>query len=527
MKGGRLSSAAPPLGPPRAAKLWLATESAASVSYVEYVQSLSRIEIRFVLFVMGSVIAVCARIIKSCLSFEAAHLNGLGIAGSAQFKSGLTTGSRLRSAVTTASLFVIEPEPPLLRLSPSASPPFPLTPVTPPRHGSVRKPYISLDLSFLCVVMDLRFSSGLGKSDGSRYGNIRVLFLSWISVCVPLWIRVKSIVSSRRRLYYTPDIEAALSHQGFYGAKLHRLNLSLLVTAGSIVQECCFARFSYDYLTVASLSHYDVSSIDGSSQSRICGIPDLLVAGTIVKKCGLARITYNYITAVTPSHYAVSSIDSSSQSQLCNLQTGVVARRPYHPEAFYLLSNVCSYTFRLNECNDCMLRFPLVINYWARHGNVEFRGLDPIKQSAMSSNSILSVSLEVKLELEIHLVSSASLVGFKADCACFSIISNDVSPSCFDPESIKTHVGEIVQKVEFMAHPVDPKEAAEWWRATCDLKPPPHESWSTPRIACDRIDGCTSFSCPAHLKAIRRFCHVADSVEFRSGRGRDCRCSHG
>ncbi|KAL0886300.1 hypothetical protein Bca101_010283 [Brassica carinata] len=373
-----------------------------------------------------SSVTVARAHVQSCLSFEAAHLNGLGIAGSAQFKSGLTTGSRLRSAVTTASLFVIEPEPPLLRLSPSASPPFPLTPVTPPRHGSVRKPYISLDLSFLCVVMDLRFSSGLGKSDGSRYGNIRVLFLSWISVCVPLWIRVKSIVSSRRRLYYTPDIEAALSHQGFYGAKLHRLNLSLLVTAGSIVQECCFARFSYDYLTVASLSHYDVSSIDGSSQSRICGIPDLLVAGTIVKKCGLARITYNYITAVTPSHYAVSSIDSSSQSQLCNLQTGVVARRPYHPEAFYLLSNVCSYTFRLNECNDCMLRFPLVINYWARHGNVEFRGLDPIKQSAMSSNSILSVSLEVKLELEIHLVSSASLVGFKADCACFSIISSQI-----------------------------------------------------------------------------------------------------
>ncbi|WZZ69130.1 hypothetical protein YC2023_080500 [Brassica napus] len=175
--------------------------------------------------------------------------------------------------------------------------------------------------------MDLRFSSGFNESFLFRYGNIGVFLLSWISVCVPLWIMVKSIISSRHRLYYTPNIKAAPSHQGFYGAKLLRLNLCLLVTAGSIVQECCFARFVYVFLTVASLSHYAVSSIDGSSQSRICGLPDLLVAGTIVQECGLARFT-NYITAAPPSHYAVSSIDGSSQSQLCDLQTGVVARRP-------------------------------------------------------------------------------------------------------------------------------------------------------------------------------------------------------
>ena len=216
--------------------------------------------------------------------------------------------------------------PPLPRLSPSASPPFPLVLVT-TRRVSVRKPDISLDLNFHCVVMDLRFSSGLNESFLFRYGNIGVFLLTWISVCVPLWIMVKSIISSRHRLYYTPNIKAAPSHQGFYGAKLLRLNLCLLVTAGSIVQECCFARFVYVFLTVASLSHYAVSSIDGSSQSRICGLPDLLVAGTIVQECGLARFT-NYITAAPPSHYAVSSIDGSSQSQLCDLQTGVVARRP-------------------------------------------------------------------------------------------------------------------------------------------------------------------------------------------------------
>ncbi|KAF3559428.1 hypothetical protein F2Q69_00014489 [Brassica cretica] len=60
------------------------------------------------------------------------------------------------------------------------------------------------------------------------------------------------------------------------------------------------------------------------------------------------------------------------------------------------------------------------------HGNVEFRGLDPTKLSALSSNFILSASLEVKLELEVHLVYSASLVGFKADYACFNAKSSRI-----------------------------------------------------------------------------------------------------
>ncbi|KAF2613906.1 hypothetical protein F2Q70_00009654 [Brassica cretica] len=114
------------------------------------------------------------------------------------------------------------------------------------------------------------------------------------------------------------------------------------LTVGPIVQECCFARVAHDYVTAASLSHYAVSSIDGSSQSRIGGLPDLLVAGTIVQECGRARF-YNSITVASPSHYAVPSIDGSSQSQLCDLHTGFVARRSNHPEAFYLLSDVCSH----------------------------------------------------------------------------------------------------------------------------------------------------------------------------------------
>ncbi|KAH0896576.1 LOW QUALITY PROTEIN: hypothetical protein HID58_046144 [Brassica napus] len=94
----------------------------------------------------------------------------------------------------------------------------------------------------------------------------------------------------------------------FYGSKLYHLNLLLLVTVRSIVQECGFARFARYILTVASPSHCTVSS-DGSSHCRICGPPDLLVAGTIiVQECGFARFT-NFITAALPSHYAVSNID--------------------------------------------------------------------------------------------------------------------------------------------------------------------------------------------------------------------------
>ncbi|CAF2142040.1 unnamed protein product [Brassica napus] len=70
----------------------------------------------------------------------------------------------------------------------------------------------------------------------------------------------------------------------FYGTMLYHLNLLLLVTAGSIMQECGFTRFAPYILTVASPSHYTVSSIDGSSHTRIYGPPNLLVAETIVQE---------------------------------------------------------------------------------------------------------------------------------------------------------------------------------------------------------------------------------------------------
>ncbi|KAF3542527.1 hypothetical protein DY000_02000468 [Brassica cretica] len=102
------------------------------------------------------------------------------------------------------------------------------------------------------------------------------------------------------------------------GASFALLNL----TARSTVQECGFARLSRYYVTVASPSHYAVSSIDGSSQSWICGTSTSLVAGTIVQECKLTKSTSYSITSASSSHYVISNIDGSSQCQLRDLQTG-------------------------------------------------------------------------------------------------------------------------------------------------------------------------------------------------------------
>ena len=137
----------------------------------------------------------------------------------------------------------------------------------------------------------------------------------------------------------------------------------LSLVAGSIVQECGFARFSRYYVTAASPLHYAVSSIDGSSHSQLygpvqeCGLASssccyviaappshyavssidgssqsqpygapipILVAETIVQECGHARFARFYVIVASPSHYAVSSIDGSSQSHLCDFPTGAV-----------------------------------------------------------------------------------------------------------------------------------------------------------------------------------------------------------
>uniref|UniRef100_A0A0D3C5K8 Uncharacterized protein n=1 Tax=Brassica oleracea var. oleracea TaxID=109376 RepID=A0A0D3C5K8_BRAOL len=96
----------------------------------------------------------------------------------------------------------------------------------------------------------------------------------------------------------------------------------------SIVQECGLARFTSYYVTVASPSHYAVSSIDGSSHNRSYSFPThFFVAKTIVQECGHAKSSRYYVTVVSPSHYTVSSIDGSSQSWLYSSPTHFLAAR--------------------------------------------------------------------------------------------------------------------------------------------------------------------------------------------------------
>ncbi|KAL0774809.1 hypothetical protein Bca101_039961 [Brassica carinata] len=103
------------------------------------------------------------------------------------------------------------------------------------------------------------------------------------------------------------------------------------------------------------------------------------------------------------------------------------ARRLNRTEALCLLSDVCSNTLNQNECDDNILRFISVTNYWLRHGNVEVRGFDTIKPFSLSSDSIvLNVPMKAKLAFEIHLVSLRSFVEFKTDRVNFSIKSSHI-----------------------------------------------------------------------------------------------------
>lgn len=89
--------------------------------------------------------------------------------------------------------------------------------------------------------------------------------------------------------------------------------------------------------------------------------------------------------------------------------------QPDHVKAFCLLSDSYSHMLNQNEWGDNLLEFLPVTTSWPLHGNVKVRASDPIKLYASSPNSIvLSASLKVKLEFEIHLVSWISLAVFRA-----------------------------------------------------------------------------------------------------------------
>ncbi|KAG2315196.1 hypothetical protein Bca4012_065999 [Brassica carinata] len=308
----------------------------------------------------------------------------IATAGSAQSEFKLNGSTRLSTAI----------DPPLLRYS--VSPPVRVK----PERGD-------LPLQHFVFPSDERPEAethrrttaplGLDESYESRYSNIGVLFLRWISVCAPLWILANSIVSPRPRFYYTPGIAAAPSQQDFLTTiSLLRLHHTMPSQASMVLHKAGVVTFP-----ISSSLELLCMSVD---------LPDLLTTSPM------------QLHHSTP----VSSIDGSSHSHLCDLQIGVFARITNHPEAFYPLSDVFPHTFWLNECDDRMLRALSATNYWARHGNVEIQGLKPIRPSSLASNFTLSASLEVKLELEIHLVSSVSFVGFKAVCACFSVISSHI-----------------------------------------------------------------------------------------------------
>lgn len=87
------------------------------------------------------------------------------------------------------------------------------------------------------------------------------------------------------------------------------------------VQECWLARFARYYITAASPLHYAVSSIDGSSHSRLYGPHPFLCRNNYY-----ARVwtRHYYVNIMFPSHYAVSIINCSSQNCLCDPFTEAV-----------------------------------------------------------------------------------------------------------------------------------------------------------------------------------------------------------
>ncbi|CAH8392705.1 unnamed protein product [Eruca vesicaria subsp. sativa] len=87
-------------------------------------------------------------------------------------------------------------------------------------------------------------------------------------------------------------------------------------------------------------------------------------------------------------------------------------------------------------------------------------------------------------------------------------------PSNFDRASLCTDGGEIIPTPEFVVHSGYPKEAAAYWRATCDMEHPPHKSQFPKKNHKNKETTGPSMSCYPFLGVVRDFCCVMDSVEF-------------
>ncbi|KAG2270531.1 hypothetical protein Bca52824_065086 [Brassica carinata] len=84
--------------------------------------------------------------------------------------------------------------------------------------------------------------------------------------------------------------------------------------------------------------------------------------------------------------------------------------------------------------------------------------------------------------------------------------------------SSSQHVS-VVPKVEFSADSIDPEEMDAYWTARGEVKPPIAVLWAPPPFKTNPMAGYPSRSCPNGLAAIRRFCRIPESVEFRIPEG--------
>ncbi|KAF2533067.1 hypothetical protein F2Q70_00030204 [Brassica cretica] len=163
---------------------------------------------------------------------------------------------------------------------------------------------------------------------------------------------------------YTPDIEADPSRQGFYGVKLHCLNLFLLVTPRSIVQECGFVSLTCYYITAASPSHYAVSSID-DSPDLLATMPPLRFHHITPSQTSTVLHRVNYATfkpSFYPQHRSVNNEMSATTHDFAVALSRVSL---VSPPPFYMTRSlsfktttivpqavVTSFTFRLEKASS-------------------------------------------------------------------------------------------------------------------------------------------------------------------------------
>ncbi|KAF2607251.1 hypothetical protein F2Q68_00044027 [Brassica cretica] len=73
----------------------------------------------------------------------------------------------------------------------------------------------------------------------------------------------------------------------------------------------------------------------------------------------------------------------------------------------------------------------------------------------------------------------------------------------------------VVPKVEFAEHSIDPEEVNGYWATMGHVELPIPGMWYPAPFRVNPVDDCPSRSCPNGLDAIQSFCGVPESVEFR------------